>query len=156
MWKIIGVLVLTAVFTAGVLFFSQDVPPDSGFYPFRRISEKLLLQTQRTPLEKSAYYRHLLDQRLEDIRSMFLNSLAKDKTKNNDRLSSSLRYSTTAGEVTMLVNSNDLREEKLLLRKQFQSHRIIFEKMLNTYTGHDRKYLEDNINYLTQYQKDLE
>ena len=80
---------------------------------------------------------------------------SKDKTKNNDRLSTSLRYSTTAGEMAMLVNGSGLTEEKAHYREQFMRHRGILEKLMKSYTGHDRKYLQDNLNYLQQYSDNL-
>lgn len=149
MVKVLGVLVFTFLFTVCVFFFSRDVPPASGFYPFRRLSEKLLLMTKQDAKDKIAYQRYLVDARLEDFRDTLRG------TNDNDRLSASLRYAATAGELTAMVEAYDSSREKTLVLQQFSRQLKVLKAEETAYSGHDKKYVEDAVHYLEHYTEEL-
>jgi len=149
MWKILLVLFLTIIFTVFILIISVNAQPTSGLYPFRRVTEKIVLLTKHSPLEKSKYYRYLLDERLLEVKSTYG---AKDSIH---RLSSALRYSTTAGILTEIIVSNHLTEEIPVAERQFRNHIHALSHMAKTYPYSEKKFLEDDIHYLEHYLESL-
>jgi hypothetical protein len=105
--------------------------------------------TKQKPKEQVAYQRYLVDKRLEDFRNTLRG------TNDNDRLSASLRYAATAGDLTALLQRYNLSDEKKLTLQQFSRHREILKHEEASYLGHDKKYLEDAIHYLEQYTAEL-
>ena len=74
---------------------------------------------------------------------------------------SSLRYSTTAGEITDLILGNDLKDEANKFIERFKKDQGILNNLLVNYPGdndpteRNYKFLTDAINYLSQYIEKL-
>lgn len=125
--------------------------PESPFYNFKRIAEKGTMATKRTPQARADYYLYLLDQRYNELDWV-------SKYKYEYVLSSSLRYSTTAGEAVQLVKANNLVDYKQPLLDRFAKHKKKYQYHEKTVgvVGGQRGFLRDAINYIDLYTADLE
>lgn len=140
------VLVLTALLLA--LFFSDYANPDSLLYLLKRVQEKAFMRTKGTPSAKADYLSLQLDKRLEELQN-----LVKNKSYFY-LVSSSLRYSTTAGRLTQIVIDNRLKVQSEALEKKFLAHQQVLQDLLDNYPqdlNTEYKYLQDDINYLKLY-----
>lgn len=140
-------LLLTAVLLSG------KANPDGVFlYGFKRLQEKSFLRLKQQVRERSDFYVFLLDNRLVELEHLV------EKRKTGYILSASLRYSTTAGELTTLIKKGNLEDKLLLVIDRFRNHGLILEKLLRLCQKNDNsecKYIQDDINYLKIYSGEL-
>lgn len=102
--------------------------------------------------DKADYQIELLNRRLAELRQVV------DNRKYDFLLNSSLRYSTTAGQVTELVNETKLGAQKVELERLFAKHQQALQRLLDGYPpdlNQEWKYLQDDINYLKLYLEKL-
>ena len=135
-----------------VLLLNIDhINPNWGIlYKVKRLQEKTYFNLKSDPAAKADYLSQLLDKRLVELENMV------DYIKYQFLLSSSLRYSTTAGELTDLIKYNNLDHKMLPLQVKFMSHKVRLQNLLDIYPKDIQgnvayKYLIDDINYLDLY-----
>lgn len=153
--KVKKTVVFTLIVLAVLLFLSDYSGPENPLlFNIKRLQEKQFMSLKNTPQDKADYYLYLLDRRLKE-----LSYLPKSK-KFGFILPSALRYSTTAGELTSLINTNNLDSYTPLLKAKFIYHKVILEELLRSYPYNlnesESKYITDDINYLTIYLQQLE
>ena len=115
------------------------------------MQEKTILEMKSSPQAKADYLIYLLEQRAREIEQMIL-------SRNFEyTLESSLRYSSTAGQLTEMVSKNDLNDKQQIILQIFNTHKTRFKPLLDHFPmdNTERKYLEDDINYLTIYADQL-
>jgi hypothetical protein len=68
-------------------------------------------------------------------------------------LTTSLRYSTTAGQITELIMQNNLRDEARNAKKNFEKQLLVIKTLPQKYPKDDQeiKYVIDDANYLEIY-----
>lgn len=135
------------------LLLSQNATPQSQlFFGLKRIQEKKFLILKSSPLEKAKYQSQLLDRRLYDLQQLV-------KNKNYTYiLNASLRYSTTAGELTQLIKDNKLVDLTKRTQEKFNQHLRLLENLYDSYpkdVNGEYKFIQDDINYLKIYLTQL-
>jgi hypothetical protein len=150
MKSIIGVILAGVLFFGIIFYLSPRFMPESSFYNFKRLAEKGTMATKPGSEAKSNYYLYLLDQRYKELDWV--------ATYNHDLvLSSSLRYSTTAGEAVQHIKANNLTESVKPLQDRFDKHKKKFEYHEKNAgdIGGQRGFLKDAVNYIDLYSADL-
>jgi len=145
--------VLTAVFMILVLmFFAKDSKPDESMYKVRRLQEKMTVFTKISPQEKVEYYLSLLDKRFMEMQYVY------DKKLDYFAVSTSLRYSATAGEIVEIIKKNNLSAMIPEVRENFENHKTGIKNILDSYpyTNEKWKFFQDALNYLDLYLGQLE
>lgn len=143
-----SVVVIVALFVAD----SRKAEPDNQpFYNAKRLFEKIELKLERSNEAKVNYLYQLLDLRLSELQFLVLNN------ESPYILNASLRYSTTAGQITDLISQNNLVDQKPIAKQKFEDHLTKIEQLISS--GHDNngeiKYVTDDINYLKTYLSKL-
>lgn len=126
-------------------------PNSQPFYNVKRLYEKKQLSFKSTPEAKLNYLYQLLDERLSEL--VFI-----VKTGNSRYvLTTSLRYSTTAGQITELIIQNNLKNEAPKAKEKFENQLLIVKDLPQKYPKDDDeiKYIIDDANYLEIYIKQL-
>ena len=135
------------------LIMANVANPDSFFYPLKRIQEKTFFSLKTTPDSQVNYLNNLLDIRLRELKNLISNGAY------SYLWSSSLRYSTTAGQMTDLVVANNLKDMVGPVKNKFLNHKKILDEMYVVYPKNTNnvewKYLLDGINYLNSYLDQL-
>ncbi len=144
---------LTAIFflllIGGGLFIAQGAMPDSPFYVLKRFEEKLIMSFRLKSADKISYGLTLLKRRLQEI------DYVTGKKEYDLFSSTSLRYSTQAGDITQLVSDFNFEPRKEIL-DTFQNDQVKIKDILSRKDDkEDWKYIEDSINYLTIYLNKL-
>ncbi len=143
-------LIIILVIFALSLILSQNANPDfPPLFTLKRLQEKIFLSMESGSSNKVDYLSALLNKRLLEFKNLINN-------KNYDYLwTSSLRYSTTAGQITELVSANNLGDKVDSIKKQFLEHQKVLNNLYIAYPKNtdnvEYKYLEDAINYLKIY-----
>lgn len=155
MKKILITLILNAVITLSILsifiFFAQNAHPTSSLYNLKRVAEHLTLATRLTPISKAEYQIILLEKRFQEIEQVFKSRDFKHL------LVTSLRYSTTAGELAEIIRSNSLTEQSNRTKIIFARHtkRLTVLRQNTPKKIIEEKFLQDSINYLNTYTQQL-
>ncbi len=138
---------LLVIFILLILNISVAKPTSQLFYNLKRLYEKTQLNLKSTPKDKLSYQYELLDKRLVEL--LFI----VNRGASSYVLTSSLRYSTTAGEITELIVNNNLKDESQLTRKKFETHFLIVKDLSQKKSniGDEAKYVTDDLNYLRIY-----
>lgn len=142
--KIILIIILAVL--AISLILSKNANSTNPFFGLKRFQENSFLMLKTNPKDKVDYMSHLLDVRLSEFEQ-----LIKAGGKYN-MWSSSLRYSTFAGQITDLIVANNLKDMIDPIKKQFEAHKTKLNQLYvafpkNTDNG-EWKYILDAINYL--------
>lgn len=148
------VLIVLLILVAFSLILTRYVNPDfPPLFNLKRLQEKVFLNTKSSPESRVEYMTFLLNIRLDEIKYV-VNSKKYDYL-----LTSSLRYSTLAGEITELIIVNNLQSQAEPLKNQFLYHKQILHDLYDSYPKNtdniEYKYLEDDINYLDIYLNKL-
>lgn len=147
--KLATIIILAVL--AIILLASNGANPDRIDYGFKRAQEKLFLGLKFSPQQKVDYYQTLLNNRLKELEYLTYNK------KTYMLWQSSLRYSATAGQVTDLIISNNLKDKAAQFATLFQKHQQEINNLLTNYPGdldpteENSKFLTDAINYLNEY-----
>ncbi|MBI2017678.1 hypothetical protein HYS92_01360 [Candidatus Daviesbacteria bacterium] len=144
------ILIVILAITALSLILSQSAAPDNPLlFSLKRVQEKIYLNFKSNPTDKLDYMSSLLDARLAEIAAIL------DHKSYDFLLPSSLRYSTTAGQITDLIIANNLKDKVAAVKTQFTNHKKILNDLYVAYPKNTQnleyKYLEDDINYLNIY-----
>ncbi len=149
---LIGILAILVV----SLLISNNAKPDFAFgYGIKRAEEKLFLNLQFSKNQKLDYLDYLLSERLKNLQYLTNNK------KTYLLWQSSLRYSTTAGEITDFIIGNNLADKASQFSQTFKQHQSLINDLLTYYPGDldptekNSKFLTDAINYLSQYIEKL-
>lgn len=122
--------------------------PESGvFYNLKRLYEKTQLSIRTDPRNKLIYQYKLLDNRLAEL------SFITESGASPYILSTSLRYSTTLGQITDLIVQNNMIDEVPTAKQKFNAQLTIVKNLINKYPNDDSefKYIVDGANYLEIY-----
>ncbi len=145
-----GLIIILIVFALSLLV-SQKANPDSVLlFALKRVQEKAFLKLKSSPQEKVDYMVSLLNNRLDELRNLVS---SKSYTY---ILPASLRYSTSAGEITDLVISNNLKDKVSLVKQIFVNHRKVLNDLYTIYPknipdNEEWKFIQDDYNYLKIY-----
>ena len=150
----LGAIIILS-FLAISLLISQKAAPDAPpFFALKRVQEKVFLKLKSNAGDRIDYMSSLLDSRLEELQSV-------EKNKNYDYiLSSSLRYSASAGQITELVTTNNLTDKVDTIKNQFLNHQKLLDALYVAYPKNipdnwEWKYIQDDFNYLGLYLDQL-
>lgn len=144
-----GGLLLLAV----SIFLSDSALPSSvELYGLKRLQEKIFMGIKTNPDDKVNYYNLLLDKRLSELVVVVENRQA------NLILTSSLRYSTTAGLMTEVIKTHRLADAAVATQEKFKEHQKIIRKLDDSYPKDENeewKFIQDDYNYLAIYSQQL-
>ena len=149
--KIIFTLVL-AVFIICLLLSWSAIPSAPFTFKLKRLQEKIQLYLRVDPESSLDYQINLLSRRKDDIVSVV------NIAEYSYILTSSLRYSTNAGEITESIIKNDMKQNIPATLDIFSQHSEIFKGLLEKYPkelNEEWKYIQDDINYLEIYSRML-
>lgn len=135
-----------------VLLSGKADPDWALLYGYKRAQEKSFLSLKQQAQERSDFYAFLLDNRLVELEHLV------EKRKTGYILNASLRYSTTAGELTILIKNGYLKDKVPPVIDRFRNHGLILAKLLRLCQENDHtecKYIQDDINYLKIYSDEL-
>lgn len=110
------------------------------------------MRLKSSPQSRLEYYTFLLGERLTDLKAV-----AKDDDTSYI-LRTSLRYSTTAGQIADFIKENGLTDQIPSVLVLFRNHQDAISKLIESYPNdfnEDWKFLQDDINYLTIYSSML-
>lgn len=144
---LIGILTIIVL----ALISSQKANPnDQLIYGLKRVQEKAFLKTISNPEERIGYMRTLLENRLKELTSVVVNK------KYDFVLNSALRYSTLAGQITELIEANNLKDLVEPTKLQFNDHSKKLQDLYVYYPKNipdnvEHKYIQDDVNYLKIY-----
>lgn len=146
-----GVIISLIIIFGFIFFVAQYALPDwSGFYQVKRFEEKILFSFQSTDSEKATFMQSLLEKRLSELQGV---------VNNEDYdifYSTSLRYSTQAGDLTDFINKKNLKDERKSTLVLFNKQQRDIKKLLQNKDTHDQwKFIQDANNYLTIYSAKL-
>jgi len=131
------------------LFVSGNAMPDSAdLFRLKRLQEKVFMKMKINSEDKVEYYSFLLNKRLNELKYLV------EERQYAYILSSSLRYSTTAGLMTEVITANDMDNVIVPTIKMFKEHQLVFSQLVETYPFKDSgewKFLQDDYNYLEIY-----
>lgn len=142
---LIAILVVLVIL---FIFSGNSNPSFPIFYQFKRIQEKIFLGLKISPNDQIEYRHSLLNNRLIELESIVANK------KYDYLLYASLRYSTTAGEITDLIIQTDSEDKVSPTTELFMKHKSRLQILVNNYPKDQNmewKYLQDDINYLILY-----
>lgn len=111
------------------------------------------MQMKSSPEQKADYMSGLLDERLAELKYLVENR------RIGYILSSSLRYSTTVGNLTNLIKENNLSDKIPAVQVQFKEHEKTVEGLVAICQKNDNtecKYIRDDANYLKIYSSQLQ
>jgi len=135
------------------LIFSQTAASDSPFFGIKRLQEKAFMKLKGTPEDKLNFMSTLLDHRLKELQDII------EHGSFGEMWTTSLRYSTQAGEMTDLVIANNMVDKVEGIKNQFSNHKKILNDMYVAYPKNtnnlEYKYIEDDMNYLNLYLEKL-
>lgn len=143
----LGLIFFLVIFVAA-LFLSENATPSSIFFPLKRLQEKIFLKLKPNAPAQVEYLSSLLDTRLEELKKMV------DQKDYSTILEASLRYSATAGNLTDIILINKLSMQGQALKSKLAEHKKSLQQILKTYPvdlNTERKYIEDDINYVSIY-----
>jgi len=144
----LGAIVILAILALS-LIFSQKASPDSPLFSLKRLQEKAFMKLKGSPEEKLNYMSTLLDYRLLELQNII------DNKSFSYMWTTSLRYSTLAGQMTDLILANNMGDKKDGIKKQFAEHKKVLNNLYVVYPKNteniEYKYIEDDINYLNLY-----
>lgn len=148
----VGAIALLIVLAVS-LFLSNYVTPDYRMiFGLKRFQENIFLKIKATPTQKVDYESAILDERLSELKYLVENQ------KTGYLLTSSLRYSATAGKLTEIIKQNYVFDKIPLIQAKFKSHQEIIAGLVTLCQKNDNtecKYIKDDVNYLKLYSDRL-
>lgn len=132
------------------LYYATVSMPDSPVYPLKRLEEKAMFKLGSSRSKQISYNEMLLNRRFQELQ--YVLSLREYPLF----LSSSLRYSTTAGDITdMIISDKDVAEAKNALHIFAKQRGELKHFVAKKDTQNDWKFIQDSANYLTIYSNKL-
>lgn len=131
----------------------ESVNPNQSFgYSIKRLKEKVLLFVYSiSPSKKADYYNVLTNSRLAELKYVI------DKKDADDFELATKRYFTTAGQYVEYLNKKNLNDKKGIALETLKQHEPILIKLRDTFDPLSAQYrfVEDDINYIKQYELSL-
>lgn len=146
---ITGGLLILAI---SILWSTRALPNSEELYDLKRLQEKIFLRLKTNSNDKINYYNMLLDERLNELVSLIENR------QFDYILTSSLRYSTTAGLLTEMIINRQMNDSIPAVQKKFKKHQKIIKELDDSYPKDENeewKFIQDDYNYLTIYSQQL-
>lgn len=145
-------LIIFLSITAIALLFSNSAKPDNPvLFGLKRYQENIFYNFKG---DKIDYSNTLLAKRLEELKGLANGESARFLW------AASLRYSTTAGRITEMIKGKNSKEKALKQIEAFNKDKKEIEQKLEEFPKDfgtdDWKFLEDAINYLNIYIKQLQ
>jgi hypothetical protein len=149
----VGTAIFLFVISLALILSNSADPSSELLFNLKRFQEKNFLSHKNNPEDKVNYYFVLLERRLKEIEDL-------RSSQNNIYMSpASLRYSTTAGELTDYLFQNGLAQYKDVTLEKFKKDQEKLTFLLDSFPreqGDEWKYIEDDINYLKIYSERLQ
>lgn len=146
-------IALLIIIVLSLILSRSSAPDNPALFGLKRVQEKAFLKLKSNPKDRLEYMGSMLNSRLDEIKSIL------NHKNYNYLLSSSLRYSSQAGQITDLIISNNLKDEAKVVKEQFNAHVKILNDLYVAYPKNignvEYKYIEDDINYLKIYLEKL-
>lgn len=148
------VLIIALALLTIFLTLEDNINPDSqNLFKLKRLKEKAYQSLKVLPDQRVDYLAYLLPRRLGEIKALVENK------KSHHLWHASLRYSTTAGELTKLLVENNMKVKSETVKILFKDHQTKLAHLLEIYpkdfNNEDWKFIQDDINYLNFYLEDL-
>lgn len=145
----IAAILILAVFALSLILSQKANPDNKLLFALKRVQEKVYLNLRGNPNDKLDYMSNLLDKRAGELDSMV-------KAQSYCCiLNAALRYSTLAGQITEMIEANNMKDRVPQTINQFQKHKEILQKTYIIYPKNmdnfEYKYIEDDVNYLDLY-----
>ena len=122
------------------------MPDVSLLYNIKRVEEKIIVTFIFSPRQKLEYNIELLKDRFDELKYVINN---KDYSL---FLSSSLRYSSSVGDITNLVTAKNLVQNKQTILQVLTQQKKEIDTLLKNDDGtNDWKFIQDDSNYITIY-----
>lgn len=130
----------------GVLLVANSAMPDSQAYVLKRFEEKMIMSFKLKSSDKLLYSLFLLDRRLSEM------DYVTEKKEYDLFNTTSLRFSTLAGDITQLVLDYNLPSRKDVVNTfTADQTKISGNFLMRKDDKEDWKYIEDAANYLEIY-----
>lgn len=148
-------ILLSILFVIFIVSFllSQNANPNSLFlYNLKRLQEKTILKLMVSPQNNLGYQTKLLEKRLNEIVTI------TNLNEHSFILKSSLRYSTTAGQITEYILKNNMRDNISSTQDILKRHHDVLQAVVDKYPKDldvEWKFIQDDINYIDIYSKML-
>lgn len=147
-----GAMIILLVLAVS-LILSNNATPDYGpIYGLKRLQENVFLKAQSSQAKKVDFESLVLDNRLYELKYLVENQ------KIAYLLSSSLRYSATAGKLVDMIKQNYLFDKIPAISDKFIKHQKIIVGLVAVCQKNDNtecKYIQDDANYLKLYIDEL-
>ncbi len=130
----------------------ESVNPTDGIsYLLKRMNEKVNLFFAFSNESKVIYYRKLVNVRLSELKFII------EKKNMGYFEKSTQRYFTTAGQLTSLLTSTNIKSEFASVREELSSHIPVLEKLRDNFDSStaEWRFVEDDINYIKGYTSNL-
>lgn len=146
----LGLIIILVLFALSLLLAQKADPNNQPFFGLKRLQEKTFLKLKPDARNKVDYLSSLLDVRLLELQNLVKNQ------QYDYILSSSLRYSTFAGQITEFVTANNLTDKVDVIKNQFLNHQKLLDALYVAYPKNipdnwEWKYIQDDFNYLGLY-----
>lgn len=145
----IGLIVVLLIIAVSLVLSRNSNPDNPPLFGLKRAQENVFLSLKTNPRSKTEYLSAILDSRLKEFENIIKNE------SYGYMWTSSLRYSTFAGQITDLIIANNLTEMKEPIKKQMEEHKKKLDVMYVAYPKNtdnvEWKYILDAINYLNAY-----
>lgn len=148
-------LLITAgllILAFSILLSDRAIPNSENLYDLKRLQEKIFMAVKTNPRDKKDYYDILLDKRLKELVAIVENG------QYDYVLTSSLRYSTTAGRLTELIIDHQIKDSISATQNKFREHQETIKKLASSYPSDENergKFIQDDFNYLEIYLSQL-
>lgn len=148
----LGAIAILFVFALALLLSNRATPDYGPIFGLKRLQENVFLKLKLSPVQKADYETSVLDNRLSELKYLVENQQI------GYLLSSSLRYSATAGKLTDIIKQNYLSYKIPAIQAKFQDQRKVLEGLMALCQKNDNtecKYIQDDANYLKLYIEKL-
>lgn len=122
------ILIVTSVFAAPLIVLPDTkIPPESFYYPIKRLVEKIQTPFHITSSSKADYYKDLVQARMGELKHVV------DKGYLDQVEKASQRVSFEVGTLTDYIKSNNLSEKKSRMFDLYKNDRAILENLRDKY-----------------------
>lgn len=135
-----------------LILSGSTTPNHKNLYGLKRFQEKLFMTVKSKPEDRVNFYLILLDERLSELKFLVENRYF------DYILTSSLRYSTTAGLLTRVIIDHQLSDLAPVIQQKFEEHQRIIKILDDSYPKDENeewKFVQDDFNYLAIYSRQL-
>lgn len=120
----IGIVSILGLFAAFQIGLDSINPDQETFYKAKRFEERVILSLMPTTDAKAEYRGTLLNKRLQELVNI------GSGQKYDYFVPASQRYDTTAGELTQLIVTNNLKGRAKPTQEEFTKHKVVIKYLL--------------------------